>query len=170
VARKVTAYLGLGANLGDRERNMRQALGHLQEKMRVEQVSSLYETEPVGYLEQPRFLNAACRVSTGLGPLSLLRFLKGVEAQMGRDFTIVPRPIDLDILFYGDLVLETPELIIPHPRLAERAFVLVPLTEIAPTLAHPLLGKTMQELLADVAGKESVRKWETCPLLKGSKG
>jgi len=167
VARVVTAYLGLGSNLGDREGNLRRALERLQERLQVEQVSSLYETEPVGYLEQPRFLNAVCHIDTDLAPLPLLRFLKDIEAGLGRDFTIIPRPIDLDILFYGQLVLSTPELTIPHPRLAERAFVLVPLAEIAPGLIHPVLGRTVKELLAEVAGKDSVRKWEgSLPLVK----
>ena len=167
MGREVTAYLGLGANLGDRESNLRRVLEHLQERMTIEQVSSLYETEPVGYREQPKFLNAACHVSTDLAPFPLLSFLKGIETDMGRDFTIIPRPIDLDILFYGRLVLNTPELTIPHPRLAERAFVLAPLAEIAPALVHPVLGRTIMKLLAAVEGKDSVRKWEMrLPLLR----
>ena len=142
-------YLGLGSNLGDREANLSQALRLLgQRGVWVDRVSSIYETEPVGYLEQPRFLNAVCRVSTELGPEELLSLAKEVEGLLGRrpSFPNAPRPIDVDILFYEDLVMESPELTIPHPRLAERAFVLVPLAEIAPDLVHPALGIEVREL------------------------
>jgi len=155
-----TVYLSLGANLGDRLANLRLALARLQTLARLEEVSSLYETQPQGVSDQPLFLNAVCRVSTGLEPQALLRFLKNVERETGRQpggERWGPRPIDLDILLYDDRVLDAPELTVPHPRLAERAFVLVPLCELAPELRHPLLGKTMKELLASV-GKKGVRK------------
>ncbi len=155
-----TVYLSLGANLGDRLANLRLALTRLQTLARLEEVSSLYETQPQGVSDQPLFLNAVCRVSTGLEPQALLRFLKNVERETGRQpggERWGPRPIDLDILLYDDRVLDAPELTVPHPRLAERAFVLVPLCELAPELHHPLLGKTMKELLASV-GKKGVRK------------
>ena len=155
-----TVYLSLGANLGDRLANLRLALTRLQTLARLEEVSSLYETEPQGVSDQPLFLNAVCRVSTGLEPQALLRFLKNVERETGRQpggERWGPRPIDLDILLYDDRVLDAPELTVPHPRLAERAFVLVPLCELAPELRHPLLGKTMKELLASL-GKKGVRK------------
>jgi 2-amino-4-hydroxy-6-hydroxymethyldihydropteridine diphosphokinase len=155
-----TIYLSLGANLGDRLANLRLALTRLQTLARLEEVSSLYETQPQGVSDQPLFLNAVCRVSTGLEPQALLRFLKNVERETGRQpggERWGPRPIDLDILLYDDRVLDAPELTVPHPRLAERAFVLVPLCELAPELRHPLLGKTMKELLASV-GKKGVRK------------
>jgi 2-amino-4-hydroxy-6-hydroxymethyldihydropteridine diphosphokinase len=155
-----TVYLSLGANLGDRLANLRLALTRLQTLARLEEVSSLYETQPQGVSDQPLFLNAVCRVSTGLEPQALLRFLKNVERETGRQpggERWGPRPIDLDILLYDDRVLDAPELTVPHPRLAERAFVLVPLCELAPELRHPLLGKTMKELLASV-GKKGVRK------------
>jgi 2-amino-4-hydroxy-6-hydroxymethyldihydropteridine diphosphokinase len=155
-----TVYLSLGANLGDRLANLRLALTRLQTLARLEEVSSLYETQPQGVSDQPLFLNALCRVSTGLEPQALLRFLKNVERETGRQpggERWGPRPIDLDILLYDDRVLDAPELTVPHPRLAERAFVLVPLCELAPELRHPLLGKTMKELLASV-GKKGVRK------------
>jgi 2-amino-4-hydroxy-6-hydroxymethyldihydropteridine diphosphokinase len=155
-----TVYLGLGANLGDRLANLRLALRRLQTLARLEEVSSLYETQPQGVTDQPLFLNAVCRVTTGLEPPALLRFLKNVEWEIGRrpgGEPWGPRPIDLDILLYDDRVLDTPDLKVPHPRLPERAFVLVPLCELAPELRHPQLGRTMKELLASV-GQEGVRR------------
>jgi 2-amino-4-hydroxy-6-hydroxymethyldihydropteridine diphosphokinase len=162
-----TVYLSLGTNMGDRLANLRMALARLQTLARLEEVSSLYETEPQGVSDQPLFLNAVCRVSTGLEPQALLRFLKNLEWEIGRRpsrQTWGPRPIDLDILLYEDRVIDAPELKVPHPRLAERAFVLVPLAELAPELRHPLLGKTTKELLASVGDKGvrevAPRGWE----------
>lgn len=155
-----TVYLGLGANVGDRLANLRTALQRLQTLAHLEKASSLYETQPQGVSDQPLFLNAVCRVTTGLEPQALLRFLKNLEWEIGRrpgGQTWGPRPIDLDILLYDDRVVNAPDLSVPHPRLAERAFVLVPLCELAPELRHPLLGKTMKELLASV-GKKGVRR------------
>jgi 2-amino-4-hydroxy-6-hydroxymethyldihydropteridine diphosphokinase len=155
-----TVYLGLGANLGDRLANLRLALQRLQTLARVEEVSSLYETQPQGVTDQPLFFNAVCRATTGLEPQPLLRFLKNVEREFGRQpggQKWGPRPLDLDILLYHDRVVDAPELKVPHPRLAERAFVLVPLCELAPELRHPLLGKPMKDLLASV-GEKGIRK------------
>jgi 2-amino-4-hydroxy-6-hydroxymethyldihydropteridine diphosphokinase len=153
-------YLGLGSNLGDRKAILEKALQLLGQRLQIERVSSLYETEPVGYAEQPLFLNAVCLAQTNLGPLQLLSVIKGIEASLGRvpSFPNAPRPIDLDIIFYGDLVMETPELTIPHPRLEERAFVLIPLVEIAPNLLHPVSGQSIKDLAAGVQGREGVRK------------
>jgi len=157
----VTAYLGLGSNMGDRQRNLDRALDLLSQRLRVTRVSSAYDTEPVGNVNQPRFLNLVCQVYTRLVPQALLALAKGIECKLGRILgTQQPRPIDIDILFYGDLVLDTPELVIPHPRLANRAFVLVPLAEIAPDLIHPVYRKTIKELLARSTETQGVLKWE----------
>ncbi|MBM4432645.1 MAG: 2-amino-4-hydroxy-6-hydroxymethyldihydropteridine diphosphokinase [Chloroflexi bacterium] len=157
----VTVYLSLGSNMGDREDNLKKALDFLSQRLRIEKVSSLYDTEPVGNPNQPRFLNMVCQAFTTLGPKELLNMVKGIESKMGR-FSAernAPRPIDVDILFYGDQVIETPELVIPHPRLTERAFVLIPLAEIAPDLKHPVFGKTIMEFKQGVA-IQGVFKWE----------
>lgn len=155
-------YLGLGSNMGKRQDNLDRALEYLSQRLRVEKVSSVYDTEPVGNVEQPRFLNLVCQVSTTLAPMGLLMLVKGIESKLGRvpGERNAPRPIDIDILFYGDQVIETTQLVIPHPKLTERAFVLIPLADIAPDLVHPVSGKTVKELQGEVIGVQVVFKWE----------
>ena len=158
----VTVYLSLGSNLGNRQDNLDRALHFLSQRLRVELTSSVYDTEPVGNAAQPRFLNLACQAYTRLAPMELLTLAKGIELKLGRTpgKSNAARPIDIDILFYGDQVIQTPELVIPHPRLEERAFVLIPLAEIVPDLVHPVSGKTIKELLKGVTGVQGVFKWE----------
>lgn len=153
-------HLGLGSNLGNREANLRAALRGLWRMGRVEAVSALYETEPAGRPAQPSFYNAVCRLETGLEPRPLLRFLQGLEHEVGRRTSGEPwgpRPIDLDVLLYEDRVVEEEGLVIPHPRLTERPFVLVPLAEIAADLCVPGDGRTVAVLVA-AAGTEGVRR------------
>lgn len=145
----VTIYIALGTNLGDRLANLQAARQALSPQVKLLACSTIYETPPWGYLDQPAFLNQVVKGETSISPQDLLAFLKRLETQLGRRPAVRygPRLIDLDLLFYGSRVLETPDLAIPHPRLAERAFVLVPLAELAPDLRHPILESTMQELL-----------------------
>ncbi len=144
------AYIGLGSNLGDRQKQLETALAAMQEAgLRVEKVSAFIETAPYGVTDQPAFLNGACAVQTSLAPRELLDLLLAIEAQMGRvrNRHWGPRVIDLDLLLYGDLLLAEPGLVVPHPDMHNRLFVLQPLAEIAPDLVHPRLHATIKELL-----------------------
>ncbi len=157
----ITIYLGLGSNLGDRQENLDKALNFISQRLRMGKISSVYDTEAIGNTEQPRFLNLVCQAFTRLAPEGLLTLAKGIESKLGRTGkTWTPRPIDIDILLYGDQVVETPELVIPHPKMTERAFVLVPLAEIAPELVHPVNGKTIKELQQAITEKQGVLKLE----------
>ncbi len=145
-----TAFLGLGSNVGDREAHVREALKHLEsDEVRVLRRSSLYETAPQEMLDQPWFLNAVVQVETRLFPMQLLARVRQIERDMGRRRVTPkgPRNIDIDILFYGRVVMATAELEVPHPRIAQRRFVLDPLAEIAPDFRHPMTGKTAHEML-----------------------
>jgi len=147
-----TVFLALGTNLGDRLANLKAAVEALPPSARLCAASPIYETTPWGYSDQPLFLNQVVQAETNLDPFELLGFLKGLEKQLGRQatFRYGPRLIDLDILFYDDLILKTPELVLPHPQLTERPFVLVPLADLVPNLQHPVLKKTVRELLDEV--------------------
>lgn len=134
-----TVFLALGSNLGDRLINLETAILELSAQFALEKKSPVYETPPWGYEQQPAFLNQVISGKTGLTPQALLKFVKEIELKMGRQETFRngPRVIDIDLLVFGDLILNSPELVIPHPRMAERAFVLVPLVDIAPQLLIP---------------------------------
>ncbi len=155
------AWVALGCNLGDREMSLRTALRAVGSFCGILRLSSIYETEPVGFADQPAFLNAVVNVATELDARTLLNRLLQVERDMGRERTLRngPRAIDLDLLIYGELVLKEPALEVPHPRLHERRFVLAPLAELVPDLVHPALGQTIAGLLAQLPAGEWVRRF-----------
>ena len=152
-------FIALGSNLGDRRENLSGALLYLEKILQIKDRSSVYETPPWGVTDQPMFLNQVIRGSTELTPQELLKSLKGIEELMGRvkSMRFGPRKIDLDILLFDDLELTTPDLVIPHPRMVERAFVLIPLTEIAPRQLIPGTGHSVVEIL-EPYDKKDIRK------------
>jgi 2-amino-4-hydroxy-6-hydroxymethyldihydropteridine diphosphokinase len=152
------AYLSLGSNIGDREANLQAAL----DRLGPLRVSPIYETEPVDYKSQPWFLNLVAEIETGLFPRQLLAHTQRIERELGRVRSLpkAPRTLDIDILLLGSVVMHTPELEIPHPRLAERRFVLAPLADIAPDLRHPVTHRSVREMLAGLADTVVVRPWK----------
>ncbi|MFZ0038472.1 MAG: 2-amino-4-hydroxy-6-hydroxymethyldihydropteridine diphosphokinase [Candidatus Acidiferrales bacterium] len=157
-----TVYLSLGSNVGDREANLVRAIDELASRgARIVRQSSFYETEPLEIRDQAWFLNCVVEAETELDPQQLLETLLEIEIDMGRRRSIKygPRNIDIDILLFGVSVVNTPDLMIPHPRMAERRFVLVPMNEIAPDALHPVLNKTINELLNSTADKSVARLW-----------
>ena len=145
-----TVYLSLGSNLGERQRNLQDAIHRLEAPdFHVRRVSQVYETEPVDFHDQPWFLNLVVEAGAELFPMQLLARIAHIERELGRRRGVAkgPRTIDIDILLFGRFVIDTPQLVVPHPRLGERRFVLEPLIELAPELRHPVLRKAMRELL-----------------------
>lgn len=159
-----SVYLSLGTNLGDRATNLKQAITSLPPQMTVRSKSKVYETPPWGYTEQDAFLNQVVMVTTYLEPEQLLKHLKRLEVALGRKATFRngPRLIDLDILFFDDLVLNTPALTVPHPHVHERGFVLVPMMDIAPDHVHPVNQKSIRELIA-MCSTEGIVPFEKNP-------
>src|SRR6266849_9457353 len=158
--RSLRVYLLLGSNLGDRAKNLQDAIAAQGKSgVQVVRVSSVYETEPLDYLDQPWFLNCAVEAETELAALDLLHALRGIETQMGSKKLVAkgPRLLDIDILLYGNEVIDTPELQVPHPRMHLRRFVLEPLAEIAPTVQHPVSHLSIADLLARTPDKSAVR-------------
>ncbi len=156
---RVRTFIGLGTNVGDREKHLKRTIQFLREMQgfRLKRISRFYETEPVGVRDQRPFLNGVVEGESSLTPEALLTALKTIEHEVGRTprERWGPREIDLDLLFYGDLVVEEPSLILPHPRLHERIFVLLPLSELCETLFHPKLKKSIKELLAECVSTDA---------------
>ena len=155
-----TVYLALGSNLGDRLANLKQAIAALTPQMDVKAKSPVYETPPWGYENQPKFLNQVIQATTYLEPEPLLKHLKRLEVALGRKASVPngPRSIDMDILFYDDLILNKPSLIIPHPRLHERPFVLLPLLDLAPDIVHPVRKQSVRDMAA-LCNTEGIEKF-----------
>ena len=151
-------FIGIGSNLGDKERNIKTAISLLKEKCKILKLSPLYETEPVGFKDQDWFLNCVVEIGTELDPGELLEFMQNIEKKLKKIKTIEngPRTIDLDILFYNDAVINEKNLVIPHPGLHQRLFVLVPLNDIAPELIHPVLKKTIRNVLRELKSDDKV--------------
>jgi len=156
-----TVYLSLGANIGNREANLSAAIAALPPAgIQVKRVSSIYETEPVDFLDQPWFLNCVVEAETELQPHALLQTLRAIESQLGnkKEFAKGPRKLDLDILLYNSQTIATPDLQIPHPRMLQRRFVLTPLAEIAPNLKHPTWPTITSALLDHLTDPSQVRR------------
>lgn len=170
IDRRHPVLLGLGANLGDPVGQLARAVERMRAFVHVDRVSSVYRTEPVGYVDQPEFRNVVVAGRTALEPADLLAATRRVEDALGRrrSFPNAPRTIDIDLLAFGDRVMDTPALVLPHPRLHARGFVLYPLAEVAPEWVHPVLGRSARELLADAAGLEAVERMG--PLPSGAEG
>jgi len=153
-------YIGLGSNVGDRLSNINKAIELLDSNadITVEKIASFYETKPVGYLNQPDFINTAVKITTGLTPRRLLEVTKSIEERLRREHTVKwgPRTIDLDILLFDDITMDEPHLRLPHPEIKNRAFVLVPLAEIAGSIKHKS-GNTIREMLAKLSDKKGVK-------------
>ena len=158
------AYIGFGSNIGDRLVHIQNAIYVLSktEGITLQKISSIYKTDPVGYEAQAQFLNGVAAIQTSLSPLSLLHTLKDIETEIGRQHRIRwgPREIDLDILIYGDMCFQAEKLVIPHPEMHRRRFVLAPLVEIAPDAVHPVFQETVQTLLERLKDDTSVVKTE----------
>ncbi|HEY4722574.1 MAG TPA: 2-amino-4-hydroxy-6-hydroxymethyldihydropteridine diphosphokinase, partial [Anaerolineae bacterium] len=163
-------FLALGSNLGDRHAHLIAAIDRLQAQVTIEAVSSIYQTEPWGYADQPRFLNAACSGTTPLSPRDLLAFVKSIEVEMKREptFQYGPRLIDIDVLLYAEAVIDAEDYHVPHPGLRQRDFVLAPLNEIASGVAHPVLHKTIAALCSEV-DLSRVNRWSLRPTRVGSR-
>ncbi len=155
-------FLSLGSNIGNKERYLREALSLISELVTVKKISHLYLTEPVGGIKQKWFLNCAVEIETSIDPKKLLSILKSIERKLGRKKTVKngPRNIDIDILFYADLRLNTKELIIPHPLIQERLFVLKPLMDLDPFFIHPLLKKSIHELYQSRTWIKKVKRFK----------
>ncbi len=153
-------YISLGSNLGDRQKNIEKAIKLIRNQplVKVNKISPIYETEPVGFREQGWFLNLAIEIETTILPQELLAVLQGIETELGKKLERKwgPRTIDIDIILYDDIILELPDLQIPHKLMHTRAFVLIPLAQIAPNIKHPVLNKTIQELLNELEDKGKV--------------
>jgi 2-amino-4-hydroxy-6-hydroxymethyldihydropteridine diphosphokinase len=155
-------FLGLGSNLGDKEKNIIEAITRISAFSTIKKKSHLYRTEPVGFIDQPWFLNCAIEIETEIPPHELLSRVKSIEQKLGRTktFTHGPRQIDIDILFYGNLVLKTKDLVIPHPLIQGRLFVLQPLRDIDPFFIHPVKKKSIQELYKHHSATHTVQLYK----------
>jgi 2-amino-4-hydroxy-6-hydroxymethyldihydropteridine diphosphokinase len=153
-------YLSLGSNIGDRESHLRDAIARLENQGRIQSIASFYETEPVEFTDQARFLNCALALETEEAPEQLMESVLHIEQEMGRERqqNKGPRTIDIDILLFSDTIIDSPKLTIPHPAMHERRFVLQPLAEIAPEVRHPVLKKTIRELLGALPAGQAVEK------------